>query len=85
MRMMSLLMLTLVLAQLQTGCVDRNGTETVRAVTTVIDTACKWVHPIMVGNSDELTEETARQIEVHNEAWEVNCGEGTGSDSQNGR
>ena len=85
MRTMWPLMLILALAQQLTGCVNPSGTETPKPVVTVVDTACKWVRPIMIGNADQLTEETARQIEVHNETWEVNCGTRTGNDQTVGR
>jgi hypothetical protein len=39
----------------------------------VIDTSCAWVRPIMVSRDDQLTDETAREILTHNEAWERIC------------
>lgn len=85
MRMMWRLTSLLGLALLLSGCETRNGTGTTQApVVTVVDTACKWVRPIMIGNADQLTEETARQIEVHNETWEVNCGQRPGVDPPHG-
>lgn len=39
-----------------------------------IDTACKWVKPILVSRNDNVTDETARQILAHNRAFEANCG-----------
>lgn len=85
MRTTLLLMLTLALVQQLSGCITRSGTETTPPVVTVVDTACKWVRPIMIGNADTLSEETARQIEVHNETWEVNCGKRPGTDTQDRR
>lgn len=39
----------------------------------VIDSACAWVRPVMVSKDDALTDETARQILMHNEQWEAVC------------
>lgn len=40
----------------------------------VVDTACKWVHPIMISKKDDvLSAGTARQILNHNETWSRNC------------
>lgn len=79
------LMLILVPVLLLSGCKNPSGIEIPKIQTITVDTGCKWVHPIYIGNADRLTEETARQIEVHNETWEVNCGEGTGSDPSYGK
>jgi hypothetical protein len=40
-----------------------------------IDTACDWVRPILIAPSevDTLTDDTARQILAHNEAFEAAC------------
>jgi hypothetical protein len=57
------------LACLLTLCVSgcaTNGPE-------IIDTGCSWVRPIMVSNADVLTDETAREILTHNEAWSAIC------------
>lgn len=34
---------------------------------------CSWVRPILVGDEDQLTEATARDILIHNEVWERLC------------
>ena len=34
---------------------------------------CGWARPILVGDEDVLSEETARDILVHNEVWERLC------------
>jgi hypothetical protein len=39
----------------------------------VIDTSCAWVRPIMISRHDVLTDETARAILTHNEAWQALC------------
>jgi hypothetical protein len=39
----------------------------------IVDTGCSWVRPIMVSKSDVLTDETAREILTHNEAWSAIC------------
>jgi hypothetical protein len=39
----------------------------------VTDTACKWVVPIYIANTDKLTPETSRQILAHNKAWQSAC------------
>jgi hypothetical protein len=31
-----------------------------------------WVKPILISNQDVLTEQTAKDILVHNETWEEN-------------
>ena len=36
---------------------------------------CSWARPILVGDEDQLTEATARDILVHNEVWERLCSE----------
>jgi len=36
---------------------------------------CSWVRPILVGDEDQLTEATARDILIHNEVWERLCTE----------
>ena len=36
---------------------------------------CSWVRPILVGDKDQLTEATARDILIHNEVWERLCTE----------
>lgn len=42
---------------------------------TVVDAGCYWTRPIYIGREDVLTDETARQILVHNETWELRCRE----------
>lgn len=34
---------------------------------------CSWARPILVADEDVLSEETARDILVHNEVWERLC------------
>lgn len=41
----------------------------------VTDGACGWVKPVYISRNDVLTDETARQILVHNETWEATCGD----------
>lgn len=43
--------------------------------TVVVDTACNWVKPIFVTESDILTmdERTKRAILTHNKTWKANC------------
>lgn len=31
-----------------------------------------WVKPILISKDDRLTEQTAKDIAVHNETWEAN-------------
>ena len=38
------------------------------------DAGCLWTRPIYVGAGDHLTEETAVQIEAHNETGARRCG-----------
>lgn len=55
----------LLLATLLSGC----GTSG-----PVTEGYCSLVGPIFVGDLDDLTDETARQILAHNETWERVCG-----------
>lgn len=34
---------------------------------------CEWSRPIYVGRADVLTDETARAVLAHNEAWATIC------------
>lgn len=43
--------------------------------TRVIDSSCYAFEQILISRDDVLTEGTARQIWVHNEAWEWVCHE----------
>jgi hypothetical protein len=38
-----------------------------------IDTSCDWVRPILVSRDDALSDDTARQVLMHNEQWELLC------------
>lgn len=40
---------------------------------------CEWARPIYVGRADVLTDETARAVLAHNEAWAAICRGGTGA------
>ena len=42
----------------------------------VID-GCSWVRPVYLSTEDVLTDETARQVLVLNETWEMVCSDGT--------
>ena len=35
---------------------------------------CSWTKPISISDQDQLSEATARQILIHNVAWEKFCG-----------
>jgi hypothetical protein len=45
----------------------------------VVDTACKWVKPILVSRDDQLTSGTAIEILAHNDKWRRNCPGETGA------
>ncbi len=51
------------MAMILTGCVN----------TTVIDRGCSWTRIITVSHQDQLTAETAGEIEAHNLAREKVC------------
>ena len=34
---------------------------------------CEWTRPVILDPADELTDDTARQILAHNEAWRRIC------------
>jgi len=55
----------LLLTVLLTGCVTRAGT--------VIESHCLIDQPLMIGSDDMLSDQTAREIEVHNELWARVC------------
>ena len=55
------LLLSLVLL---TGCVSRDG---------YVRNHCLLDQPIMISIADLLTDETAQQIETHNETWAQVC------------
>ena len=58
-------------ALLLSGCAT-NGVVTDAPV--VIDTGCLWTRPIYVSRSqDQLSEETASAILVHNQTWQRRC------------
>jgi len=59
------LSVTLLLTALLTGCVTLAGT--------VIESHCLIDRPLMVGSDDMLSDQTAREIEVHNELWARVC------------
>ena len=42
----------------------------------VVD-GCSWVRPVYLSTEDVLTDETARQVLVLNETWEMVCSDGT--------
>lgn len=44
------------------------------AAPAVIDTACTSFKPILPSRQDVLTDETKRQILVHDETWSAKCG-----------
>ena len=54
------------LCMLLTGC---GGSGSVKDLN-----GCDWVVPIYVGEADDLSPETARDILTHNELWERLCG-----------
>ena len=54
----------LLLVVLLTGCANQSG---------IVTSHCLIDQPITIGNDDVLTDETAHQIEVHNEIWERVC------------
>jgi hypothetical protein len=41
--------------------------------TTITDTACLWVRPVLIAPGDVLTRPTAIDLLAHNLAWERNC------------
>lgn len=45
------------------------------ANTRVIDTACSWVRIITISKDDVLTDDTARQILIHDEQVDRVCGD----------
>lgn len=69
------MLIVLTLATLLTSCATngRGIKEATETKTVVIDTACKWVQPILISKKDVLTDGTARQILAHNETWSKNC------------
>ena len=46
----------------------------------VID-GCSWVRPVYLSTEDVLTDETARQVLVLNETWEMVCSSGAADGS----
>ena len=40
----------------------------------IATSGCEWTRPILVGDADVLTDETARQILAHNETGARICG-----------
>ena len=67
--MRSIALLPVCLTALLLGSCVGSGSET-----TPTD-FCQLAAPIWIGNEDELTDETARQILRHNNRYEVLCGE----------
>lgn len=43
------------------------------ATPVVVDTGCDWARPILIGDGDQITDRTAREILIHNETWAVRC------------
>ena len=38
-----------------------------------VNNSCSLIEPILISDEDRLTNSTARQILIHNEAWEQLC------------
>lgn len=57
------------------ACLLLTACATSGPATEVVDAGCYWTRPIYISREDILTDETARQILVHNETWELRCRE----------
>lgn len=56
-----------------TACLLLTACAATGPATEVVDAGCYWTAPIYVSQADDLTDETARQILVHNETWARRC------------
>ena len=62
---LSVMFAGLLVVTLLTGCASSGP---------VTESYCNTAGPIYVGQDDQLTDETARQILSHNETWASICG-----------
>ena len=53
------------------------GLSNLPSAEAVVVDGCSWVRPVYLSTEDVLTDETARQVLVLNETWEMVCSDGT--------